>query len=56
MADSHNPIPSPLGAEDCLQPAERRPSIGELLACPEAAEIDIEFPRVNLLPEPITFD
>jgi prevent-host-death family protein len=45
-----------LSAEEYGLLANKRMSIGELLSCPEAAEIDFDPPKMDLVLRPAEFD
>jgi prevent-host-death family protein len=45
-----------LSIEEYSRIAQKQPSIGDLLSCPEAAEIEFDPPRMNLELRPVDFD
>jgi hypothetical protein len=45
-----------LSFEEYNKTMQSQPSIGDLLADPDTAHIDYEFPRMNFVPRPVDFD
>ncbi len=56
ITDRGRPALVILSIEEYSRLTEKQPSIGDLLSNPEAAEIEIDFPKMNFVPRPVDFD
>jgi prevent-host-death family protein len=56
ITDRGRPAYVLLNIDDYNKIAAKPRSIADLLACPEAAEIDFDPPRLNFTPRPVDFD
>ena len=56
ITDRGRPALVLLSFEEYNKIAQKQPSIGDLLADPDSAHIDFEFPKMNFVSKPIDFD
>jgi prevent-host-death family protein len=56
ITDRGRPALVLLSIEEYSRIAQKQPSIGDLLADPDTAHIDFEFPKMNFVSRPVDFD